>query len=107
MKVTDADRRKTRRPKGAIPQRQLVQMLNVLIDDALAKNSTAHRDIARAKIRELLKPDDRSWQTGFVLNNLSVRRCRYLAGMGLPVPMRFLSTFGRVQKGYDKPEWNE
>lgn len=107
MSLTDAGRRKARRPKGPMTQRELIYTLNTMIDAAMAKNSTAHRDIARMKLREMLKPDEKWWQTGFVFTNLSVKRCKYLASMGLPVPMRFLSTFLKVRPGVDKAQIND
>lgn len=107
MTLTKEGRSKTRRPKGPITQREAITLLSLLIDDAMAKNSTAHRDIARAKVRTLLKPDETWWQTGFVYTNLSIKRCKYLAGMGLPIPMRFLSSFDKVRPGVDKPDRDE
>ena len=66
--------------KGDISQRQLVPLLKVLVDDASSKQSTAHRDIARMRLRETL--ESTNWRTPYVLHNLSSRRCRYISGMG-------------------------
>ena len=68
-------------------QRELVPVLVGLIDAAMAKGATAHRDIARSRLREVLR--DEHWDTSFVLNNISVKRCRYLASLGYPVPARW------------------
>lgn len=105
--LSDSGRRKKRRPAGPMPQRELIVTLNSLIDAAMAKNSTAHRDIARSRLREMLKPEETWWQTAFVYTNISVKRCKYLAGMGLPIPMRFLSSFAKSRPGVDKPEISE
>ena len=74
--------------KGAMTQRTLVPELVRLIDDALAPNSTAHRDLARAKVRELLETTN--WRTSYVLNSLNPRRCRYVASLGHWVPSKWL-----------------
>lgn len=102
--LSDSGRRKKRRPAGPMPQRELIVVLSSLIDAAMAKNSTAHRDIARSRLREMLKPEETWWQTAFCFNNISVKRCRYLASMGLPVPMRFQSSFMKSRPGVEKPE---
>ena len=70
--------------KGDISQRELVPMLKVLIDDASSKQSTAHRDIARMRLREIL--ETANWRTPYVMNQISSRRCRYIASMGFWVP---------------------
>ena len=74
--------------KGDISQRELVPLLKRLIDDASSKQSTAHRDIARMRLRETL--ESTNWRTSYVMNNLSSRRCRYIAGMGYWVPGQWL-----------------
>lgn len=73
---------------GTVPQRELVKQLVSLIDDAMRPQSTAHRDIARSGLRKLLA--EANWNTSYVLNNISIRRCRYLASLGYPVPSRWL-----------------
>lgn len=70
--------------KGDIAQRELVPRLKILIDDASSKQSTAHRDIARMRLREILEKTN--WRTPYVLRNISSRRCRYIASMGFWVP---------------------
>lgn len=74
--------------KGPVSQRELVTTLKTLIDDSMAPNSTAHRDIARTKLRALLA--EANWRTPFIFNNLSSRRCRYLASIGHWVPSRWM-----------------
>lgn len=74
--------------KGSVQQRELVPVLCTLIDEARRPQSTAHRDIARSKLRALR--EDANWNTAFVLHNLGSRRCRYLASLGWPVPSRYL-----------------
>lgn len=69
-------------------QRELVPVLVGLVDAASAKGATAHRDIARSRLREVLR--DEHWNTSFVLNNLGRKRCRYIAGLGQPVPYRWI-----------------
>lgn len=69
-------------------QRELVQVMVPLIDAAASKQSTAHRDIARDELRAIRR--EQNWNTSFVLNNISTRRCRYLASQGWPVPYRWL-----------------
>jgi hypothetical protein len=68
-------------------QRELVQVLVGLIDAAGAKGASAHRDIARSRLRQVMR--DEHWNTSFVLNNIARKRCRYLAGLGYPVPTRW------------------
>ena len=70
--------------KGDLTQRELVPTLKRLIDDASSKQSTAHRDIARMRLREIL--ESANWRTAYVLRNISSRRCRFIAGMGFWVP---------------------
>lgn len=72
--------------RGVIPQRELVRVLRVLIDTARAVPGRG-RDEARATIRDLLATAN--WRTPYVLRNIGARRCRYLAGMGYPVPAEF------------------
>lgn len=69
-------------------QRELVPLMCELIDAASAKGATAHRDIARTKLRKVLAEEN--WNNSYILNNLSSRRCKYLAGLGLPVPSKWL-----------------
>lgn len=76
------------KPKGAIAQRELVGVLRDLIDDAMRPQSTAHRDVARSKLRSTLA--ETNWETSFIFTNLSTKRCRYLASLGYPVPGRWL-----------------
>ena len=73
---------------GPVSQRDLVKLLVPLIDAAMAPNSTAHRDIARTKLRELL--ETANWRTSFVLNNISTRRARYIASLGHWVPSKWM-----------------
>lgn len=73
--------------KGRYKQRELVPVLVDLIDAAAAKGASAHRDIARTELRRVMSEEH--WNTSFVLNNLSVKRSRYLAGLGYPVPSRW------------------
>lgn len=74
--------------KGPISQRALVPELKALVDAAMAPNSTAHRDIARSRLRELLETTN--WRTSFVCNNISSRRCKYIASLGYWVPQKWL-----------------
>lgn len=93
----------TGRTKGPISQRDLLQILKVTIDDASAKNSSAHKDHAKHKLKELL--DTTNWKTVYILNNISTRRARFIAGMGRPVPSKWLFA-GEWKKrpGVDKPD---
>jgi hypothetical protein len=59
-----------------------------LIDAASAKGASAHRDVARSRLRAMRKTEN--WDTTYILNNLSSRRCRYLASLGWPVSSRWL-----------------
>lgn len=70
--------------KGAIGQRQLVKVLSPLIDACQSKAPSKVRDDARATLRDLLAASN--WRTAFVLRNLGVRRCRYLAALGYDIP---------------------
>lgn len=85
---------------GPLSQRDLVVTLRALIDAASAANSTAHRDIARRELREVL--DTAHWRTTFVLGNIGPRRCRYLASTGHWVGSKFLLTDWRKRPGEDK-----
>jgi len=69
-------------------QRELIQILVPLIDAARTEGATVHRDIARARLREMKTTEN--WNTIYILNNLSSKRCRYLASIGWPVPSRWL-----------------
>lgn len=84
--------------KGPVSQRELVPTMIALIDAATAPNSTAHRDIARNKIRTILEAAN--WRTGYVLWNLGPTRCKYLASIGHWVPSKYLfrdSWHGKAQ----------
>ena len=70
--------------KGPMGQRELVQVLRVLIDTSRSKASSRTRDDARKTLRELLK--EANWHTPYILRNLGARRCRYLAGLGYDIP---------------------
>ena len=74
--------------KGPIPQRELVRTLASLVDASKAKSWTRTRDEARAALRALMAAAN--WNTSYVLTNCGVRRCRYLAGLGYPVPYTYL-----------------
>lgn len=74
--------------KGDITQRELVPQLKLLVDDAASKQSSAHRDIARANLREIL--ETAHWRTPYVLKNISSRRCRFIASMGFWVSGEYL-----------------
>lgn len=75
---------------GAIGQWKLLPMMRALIDIAAREgHGSATRDQARATLRMIRT--DCNWQTSFVLRNLGLRRCRYLRGLGWPVPDRFLT----------------
>jgi hypothetical protein len=76
----------------------LVPILVGLIDDAAAKGASAHRDLARTRLRTILKEEN--WNTSYVLNNISVRRCRHIASLGYPVPSRWL--FREYNRGVSK-----
>jgi hypothetical protein len=78
--------------KGPVSQRELLPRLVKLIDDARAPNSTAHRDIARSKLRALLETTN--WNTAWLAHNLGATRCRYLGSIGYWVPTKFLSSTG-------------
>jgi hypothetical protein len=66
---------------GNVSQRDLVPLLAATIDAAKGHPS-AHRDIARARLRELKLEH---WNTPYVLNQISTRRCRFLQSLGWPV----------------------
>lgn len=72
---------------GPIAQRQLLDELIVNVDAARGRVSSAHRDIARARLREL---KEAHWSSSFIFWNLGSTRCRYLAGIGWAVPSRWL-----------------
>jgi hypothetical protein len=90
--------------KGPIAQRQLLVELKALIDAARVPNSTAHKDIAKSKIREMLETTN--WKTGFVLWNLGPARCKYLASIGHWVPSKYLFR-GPWQGNTEPPEVQE
>lgn len=83
--------------KGPVSQRNLLKQLVPLIDAAMAPNSTAHRDIARGRLRVLL--DTTNWRTIFIYRNLSSRRCRYLASIGYWVPSNYMQREWRKTDG--------
>lgn len=70
--------------KGSIPQRQLVKILSITIDTARAKAAGRGRDEARTALRLIMT--EAHWDTPYVRRNLGIRRCRYLAGLGYPMP---------------------
>jgi hypothetical protein len=74
--------------KGSLPQRQLLEELVVTVDAAMGRVSSAHRDIARARLREL--KETTNWSTSFITHNLGPKRCKYLAGIGWPISSRWL-----------------
>jgi hypothetical protein len=86
---------------GRHTQRELVPILVRLVDNATAKGATAHRDAARAELRRLLAEEN--WNTSFVLNNISVRRCRYIASLGHPVPTKWM--FREYGRGVSDDPW--
>ena len=87
---------------GEVTQRELVPTLNTLIDAAMAPNSTAHRDIARSKLRRLL--ETANWRTSFVLNNIGPKRSRYIASIGFWVPSRWTLSSYKRRPGVEKPD---
>lgn len=88
--------------KGPISQRALVPMLKELVDSAMAPNSTAHRDIARTRLREVL--ETANWRTSYVLNNISPKRSRYIASIGHWVPSKWTLTDWKMRPGEDKAD---
>lgn len=94
------------RKTGAISQRDLVPLLRELVDAASAENSTAHKDIAKARLREVLKTC--KVNTTYVANNIGPRRSRFIAGMGYPMPSKWLFTDWRTNRpGVDKGDAGE
>ena len=91
--------------KGPISQRDLVPLLEDLIDAASAKNSTAHRDIARTKLREVL--ETANWRTSFCLNNIGPRRTRFIVSMGHWVPTKWALVDWKKRPGEDKADHEE
>lgn len=80
--------------QGPISQRELVAAISALVDAAKARSASRTRDEARASLRWLL--DNANWNTGYVCHNVGVRRCKFIAAMGYPVPYAFLdATRGR------------
>lgn len=87
---------------GAISQRDLVPLLRELVDAASASNSSAHKDIAKARLREVLKTC--KVNTTYVANNIGPKRSRFIAGLGYPMPSKWLLTDWRKNRpGEDKP----
>jgi hypothetical protein len=74
--------------KGPIAQRELLVELKALIDAARVPNSTAHKDIARAKLRTLL--ETANVRTGYIGHGLGPTRCKYLASIGFWMPSKHL-----------------
>ena len=89
--------------KGKISQRDLVPILKVLVDHAAAKGASAHRDIARQKLRELLADPEINWRTTYIYNNISPRRCRYIASMGFGLDYKYLNTWWKIRPGEEPP----
>jgi hypothetical protein len=87
---------------GPYSQRELVPLLNKLVDDASADGKTAHRDKARTELRRVLEVAH--WRTPYVLNMIAPRRCRYISGMGFWIDRRFMLTDWKARPGVDKPE---
>lgn len=88
---------------GPVSQRDLVPLLKELCDAAMAGNSSAHKDIAKRKLRQVL--DETNWRTTYVLNNISTKRAKHIAGMGYFVPSKWLLTSWRTNRpGVDKPD---
>lgn len=73
--------------KGAYSQRELVKILKPIIDAAAGGVSSAHRDIARSKLRTILGAA--KWNTAYVLNNLGPTRTKWLRAHGYPADARF------------------
>lgn len=73
---------------GVIRQHRLLPMMRVLIDKAREEHSSRTRDAARTTLRDLHATAH--WNTSFVLRNLGVRRCRWLAEQGWVFDRRFL-----------------
>lgn len=69
-------------------QRELVPVLCELIDAASAKGASAHRDIARSRLREVMRTEN--WNTTYIHHNLGATRDKYLSGLGYPVPSKWL-----------------
>lgn len=90
------------RKKGAVTQRELVPLLKELVDAASAGNSSAHKDVAKRKLRETLNTTN--WRTAFVCNNVSSKRLRFIAGMGYPVPSKWMFLDWKMRPGEDKGE---
>jgi hypothetical protein len=75
-------------PIGPVSQANLLPMLRILIDASRGKAASRTRDEARASLRQLMTTAN--WNTPYVLRNLRARRCRYLYGLGYPVPSHYL-----------------
>jgi hypothetical protein len=73
---------------GPISQKRLLPMIRVLIDASRSKAASRTRDDARAALR--LIGQTANWNTPYILRNLRARRCRYLYGLGWPVPTSYL-----------------
>ncbi len=72
--------------KGPVSQRELCGTIIALVDAARAANSTAHKDIARSKLRALLTDPTVNWRTPFLAHNIGVHRARFLNSIGLWTP---------------------
>jgi len=90
--------------RAPVSQRDLVPIMKELVDAAMAKNSTAHRDIARSKLRAILEDPTSNWRTSYVLNNLGPKRCRFIASIGHWVPTKWALVDWKHRPGEEKPD---
>jgi hypothetical protein len=90
--------------KGPVTQRALLPLLIELIDAAKAPNSTAHKDIARSRLRALL--DTTNWRTDWISHNLGPARCKFLASLGYWTASKHLMR-GPWQGKTEPPEVSE
>jgi hypothetical protein len=74
--------------QGTMSQRDLLERMKVVIDQASARGAGIGRDNAKAALRELLRVEH--WDTEFIRYNLGVKRCRYLRSLGYPISNRHL-----------------
>lgn len=94
------------KPNGVISQRDLVPLLRELVDAASVENSTAHKDIAKARLREVLTTC--RVNTTYVANNIGPRRARFIASLGYPMPSKWMFTDWRTNRpGEDKGDPDE
>lgn len=82
--------------KGPISQRDLVATLDALVDASAARSASRTRDEARAALRWTL--DNCEWGTAYVLHNIGVRRCKFIARMGYRVPYAFLDATRGIER---------